>query len=92
MQHPDDAYLWHDFSNYIVCLSVEDEFSLISLFAKANERGLKCSCFHEPDLGGEMTSITLEPSDASRRLCSNLPLAMKGLGNGVDKNNYKTIK
>jgi hypothetical protein len=35
--------------------------------------------FREPDINNEITAIAVEPSEKSRKLCSNLPLALKGL-------------
>ena len=44
---------------------------------KAKAKGIQTSVFQEPDIGNEITAIALEPSDTTRRLVSNLPLALK---------------
>jgi len=40
-----------------------------------DEKGLKYSAFVEPDLGNEITSITVEPE--ARKLVSSLPLMLR---------------
>jgi peptidyl-tRNA hydrolase len=75
MEHPDINKEWFNVSNYIVVLCVKNEFELIELTAKAEERGIKQSIFEEPDLDNQVTCIVLEPSEDSRKLCSKLPLA-----------------
>jgi len=50
---------------------------LISYAQKASDRGIKISIFREPDLNNEITAIALDPSEASTKLVSNLPLALK---------------
>ena len=54
-----------------------NEESLKKLLLTANIRGIKCSAFTEPDLENAMTALTLEPGDATCKLCSSLPLAFK---------------
>lgn len=37
-----------------------------------------------------MTSLAIEPCEASRKLCSNLPLALKAFSSeGLNKNNFQ---
>jgi len=57
-------------------LSVPDEPSLLKLKKKAEIRGLTYSVFQEPDIDNQVTAIALEPGEKSRKLCSNLPLAL----------------
>lgn len=64
-----DAY-WFRESNNIVCLEVDDLPNLAELL---EERGLRISRFHEPDRGGELTAIAVEPN--GWRHLSNLRLA-----------------
>lgn len=75
--HPEIARQWHEQSKYLAYLSAHNESHLKELIYKAEIRNIKYSIFTEPDIGDEITAIALEPSDASRRLCSSLPLAMK---------------
>jgi hypothetical protein len=60
-------------------LSVNDERELLSIHSKATQQGIKASVFQEPDLNNQVTAITLEPSSDTRKLCSNLPLALKNV-------------
>ena len=66
--------LWHCDSNTLVLLAVRDELALSWLYADAVRAGLRTIAFHEPDLGGALTAIALEP--AARRLVTHLPLAL----------------
>jgi len=77
MRHPEQAKHWHTNSNYVVCLSVKDETDLMSLSSKLDSKGIKHVTFREPDFGNQATSISIEPSDAARKACSNLPLMFK---------------
>jgi peptidyl-tRNA hydrolase len=76
-EHPEIAREWHDKSKYLVHLSARDINHLEDLIYKANRRDIKISVFREPDIGNEITAVAFEPSDASRRLLSNLPLNLK---------------
>lgn len=85
-EHPEIAKEWHK-DPYLAVLSVQDENSLKHLIKKAKEKGIKMSIFREPDIDNAITSIALEPSDATRRLTSSLPLALKEFNFfGIDKN------
>jgi len=42
---------------------------------------IKYSVFKEPDIDNQVTAIALEPSDLTRKLCSNIPLALKEFNN-----------
>lgn len=77
VQYPDLTRRWEEDSNFLIILSVEDETALLRLVEKAESQGIRCIRFHEPDLDNEMTAIALEPSEASQRLCSSLPLALR---------------
>jgi len=75
---------WFEQSNTLAVLSVPDGDALSALCAAARANGIAYSCYHEPDIGqlapkydGSCTAIVLEPSAASRRLCRELPLALK---------------
>jgi len=72
---------------YLAVLSAQDENSLKQLIKKAKEKDIKMSIFREPDINNAITAITLEPSDATRKLTSSLPLALKEFNfYGIDKN------
>lgn len=76
--HPEADYEWYMNSNYLGWLSVKNEHDLIALMHKASNKGVKVSAFREPDIGNEVTAITLEPSPVSKKLCARLPLALSG--------------
>jgi len=86
-EYPEESKKWHNESNYLIYLSVQDENSLKQLISKAKEKGIKVSIFREPDIDNAITAIALEPSDATRRITSSLPLALKEFNFfGIDKN------
>lgn len=77
MEHADTARAWFEQSNYLAFLSTKDEGSLMKLIEKAKSKGIEFSIFSEPDLDNQITAITLAPGIESKRLCSNLKLALK---------------
>lgn len=76
-EHTSLANQWQEISNYIGILTArsEDEFSQI--LEKATSQNIKFSAFKEPDLDNQITAIALEPGIQSKKLCSQLPLALK---------------
>jgi hypothetical protein len=76
-QHPELAKQWNSVSNYLVFLSVETEQDLWKYLEKFEKKGLKVTPFFEPDIGNELTAIAVEPTEKARKMCSNLPLALK---------------
>lgn len=85
ISHPREFQSWHSSSNYLACLSVKDEHTLSTLAHKLSAEGIKHTTFREPDLGNQITAITIEPSDMVRRICSSFPLALKEHSNGLNK-------
>lgn len=78
---------------YLAVLSVDNEQELLKLISKLEKSNIKFSIFKEPDIGDEITSICIEPSDASRRITSSLPLMLKEYNcEKIDKNNYSLKK
>jgi len=59
---------------------VENEQQLHSLIENAERKGIKYTIFKEPDIDNQITAITLEPSELSRKLTSSLPLIGKVTG------------
>lgn len=76
-EHPEIAKEWHDKSKYLVHLSARDINHLEDLIYKANRNSIKHSIFREPDIDNEITAVAFEPSDASKKLLSNLPLNLR---------------
>jgi len=75
--HPDRDGEWFNNSNYLALLSVADEIELMRLLAEAKDLGLRWSAFREPDIGGQITAIAIEPHNKTAKLCKDLPLALK---------------
>jgi peptidyl-tRNA hydrolase len=76
-EHRDITEEWMSISDYIVILNIENEKELMQLVDKAKEHDIKVSIFREPDVDDQITAIALEPGIKSKKLCSNLPLALK---------------
>lgn len=72
-EHPVIAGRWFVTSNYLIIVAVPDELALIDLAARAGV----ISVVREPDVGDQITALALAPTDATRRLCSSLPLALR---------------
>jgi hypothetical protein len=68
---------WIIQSNFLVIVSVPDEDALLDLITEASRRGIIRTAVREPDLNNEATAVALAPGDATRKLCANLPLALK---------------
>lgn len=68
---------WFNESNYLIYLSVENQYELLNLIQKLEKLQIKFSAFIEPDMGGEITSICIEPSEKTRRITSSMPLMLK---------------
>lgn len=78
-EHPDRDAEWFVNSNYLALLSVADEVELMRLITSAQDAGLRWSAFREPDVGGAITAIAIEPHKKTAELCKALPLALKEL-------------
>jgi peptidyl-tRNA hydrolase len=78
-EHPDRDTEWFKSSNYLALLSVANEVELMRLLVAASDAGLRCSAFREPDVGGAITAIAIEPHPKAAELCKSLPLALKEL-------------
>lgn len=77
MEHADIHKEWFEKSNYLGFLSVCNEYELLSLAEKALSLGIECSVFREPDIDNQVTAIAFAPGNKSKKLCSNLKLALK---------------
>ena len=75
--HPEIDCEWFKNSNYLALLSTTNEIELMKLIIAAKEAGIRFSIFREPDVGGEITAIALEPHPKSSEICKGLPLALK---------------
>lgn len=77
MEYPEIHKQWFETSNYLGFLSVSNEIELNKLIEKAQSRGIKFSVFREPDIDDQITAIALEPGILSKKLCSNIKLALR---------------
>ena len=75
---PDTFKQWITGYSNLICLSVPDEKTLLSLFEELGKQ-VEVVQFHEPDLNNEVTAICLYSTPEVRKRLSNLPLALKGL-------------
>lgn len=82
LQYPEITRDWHDKSNYIVVLAVDNEEDLVDIIQRAETKNIWFCYFNEPDLDDEVTVVVLEPGLDSRRLSSNIKLAGGECGHG----------
>jgi len=75
LTHPEAAKNWHEISNYIIVLEVDDTQALDDLKLDAEEKRLQVVEFKEPDLDYETTALAFTPSEMTRLFLRNLPLA-----------------
>ena len=74
---PAMALAWVRDSNFLVVVAVPDEETLAQLAGRAVEEGIARTIVREPDLDNSITAVALEPGAEARRLCAELPLALK---------------
>jgi hypothetical protein len=77
-EHPEIDRMWFEQSNYLGLLSVSDEKELTNLIELATAHDIRFSIFREPDVDNEITAIALAPGPKAKKLCSRLPLALRG--------------
>lgn len=69
---------WHNESNFLVLVSVNDEDALLDLADTARSRGIQHILISEPDWPDQpYTALVLAPGEAASKLCANAPLALK---------------
>lgn len=77
-EHPEIDKVWFEQSNYLGLLSVKNEEELVKLIEEATSKEINFSIFREPDIDNQITAIALSPGPKSKKLCSRLPLALRG--------------
>ena len=77
--YPEISTQWNSQSKYLIFLTVKDELELKQMIDKFRYHNLKHSIFIEPDIDNQLTSVTVEPCEKSRKLTSSLPLMLKEL-------------
>ncbi len=78
-EHPGRAGPWFRESNYLVQLEAKNEQELLRLIEQCELKNIKYTAFTEPDLDNQITAIAVEPSLATQKLVSSLPLLFKKL-------------
>ncbi len=74
LHYPEITREWHDKSNYIVILAVDNEEELLHIIQKAEAKNIRYIYFNEPDLDNEITAVVFEPGLDSRKLSGNIKL------------------
>lgn len=77
VDHPDLVNGWCSASNFLVVVSVPSESALVALQDQADATGIRSTLVREPDIDWQATALALEPGPAAKRLCSQLPLALR---------------
>ena len=91
-EHRIIASKWYNESNYICLLACKDVDHLTLVKVILENNNLNISVFYEPDLNNVITAIAVEPSDISRRLLANLPLALRdNKSNNIVSNKEKEL-
>lgn len=77
--HNDEYKNWKLHSNYLCCLEAPD-YKIRDIIDLLELLKIKYSVFMEPDIGNEMTSITVEPlnSNLHKQLFNKLKLTNNG--------------
>lgn len=78
-RHPFIATDWITLSNYLVVVNAPTEDHLHQLIDSASLTDVAAVAMREPDLNDQVTAVALQPGLNARRLCSQLPLALKGI-------------
>jgi len=73
IRHRSTFERWHTESNTIIVKTAGSEQELHRLLDRAQDRQLLHASFREPDMGGSLTSVALEPQ--ARSLVRDFPLA-----------------
>lgn len=68
---------WLEASNFLVIVAVPDEQALLGLHDEALLRDIGFTLVQEPDLEDQATALALQPGKQTRRLCAQLPLALR---------------
>lgn len=71
--YPDIAKEWYKNSNYLIYLKIKNYNEFIKFIKKLIDNDIRHSLFYEPDIN-EYTSVTLEPSEKSRKITKKLKL------------------
>lgn len=76
IKFPEIFNKWQEQSNSIISLSVKNKIELEKFKEKLIKKGINFVSFYEPDIQSE-TALCIEPTELSRKITNNLPLAGK---------------
>lgn len=79
-QYPALHATWQEGEQNLVVLSIAGETALGELLRSATAAGVRCSPFHEPDFGNELTAVAFDGGVA--KLVSSLGLALRACLDG----------
>ena len=88
-EFPQSFNEWKTTSNSIICLQVNNETELDTLYNKLSKL-TSVTKFYEPDLNDELTSICLYANKDIRKKLSYLPLLGKPKKSVIDKETTKS--
>jgi hypothetical protein len=76
-RHGPEFMEWQKTSNYLCCLETS-KLRMKLLIVRLRDLGIKYTVFFEPDVGYEMTSITIEclPEETHKKLFKNFKLTL----------------
>lgn len=72
--HPATWAEWRERSNTVAILAANAE-RLASIRHDADVWDVRHATFNEPDMGGALTAVAMEPGRATKRMCAGLPCA-----------------
>ncbi len=75
-ENPEQSKIWHETSDYIVMLNIDNEEKLKELMLEAESKNIKFSSYREPDLDDQYTAVAFEPCKKTKSLCRGLKLAL----------------
>ena len=68
---------WHDKSNYLIVLEIDNEEKLQRLYYKLQDNGADVVAFNEPDIDNQLTAICYYGTPELRKITNKLNLALK---------------
>lgn len=87
---PNHAKHWHENSQYLIYLSVENEQELEDITEKLYQENILFAEFYEPDLDHELTSIAFMSNRKTKKVTSGMPLMFKEYNRSLKLNRIKT--
>lgn len=79
-ENPEISLNWYNIYNYIVVLQISSEQELNDLIIVAHGKEIKHAIYREPDVENQVTAVSFEPGNKSKKLCRHLKLALSDYG------------